>query len=534
MQELLERLLDEVRSAWRFRWIGLAVAVVVAVLGWVVVFALPDRYEAYASVFVDSRTALRPGLQGLTVEQDINVQLNYVRQSLLSGEQLQKIARDSGVLPAGESDPRKVASILDGFAKHVVLNVRSAGNQQNNERDAGSVYSFDYEGKSRAEALKVIQTVQEAFIEQTLGGKRAGTQSAQEFMKAQIDESAQQQRDSDNRLAEFKRAHIGLMPTEQGGYVAQLNSEIDLTKKLENDLNVAQLKRAELGRQLRGESVIGATAANPTGPGAAVGGDTMSRINETQAKLDELLLRFTEKYPDVIALRSTLAELKARRAAEIEKLKTGDASAAASSGISSNPVYQSILLQMNQSDLEITSLKGQVAQHREKVADLRKHLDEAPKVEAQLGDLIRDSDAKKAQYTGLLANYQKMELGERADDAGSVRFETVQPPTAPFSPASPKRFLLLFGVLVTALGIGGALTYLLHVLSPVVGSMNGLAELTGLTVLGMVSPAFPKEQSVRRRGEMLRFIGAGGVLFVAFVCTVLLNRSGFRVPFGAG
>ena len=100
MTPALEQAFDELRSAWRFRWIAFVTAFVLAVIGWIAVFAFPDRYEAYARVFVDTRTALKPALQGLTVDQDVDAQINYVRQSLLAGPQLEKTAIDSGVLPA--------------------------------------------------------------------------------------------------------------------------------------------------------------------------------------------------------------------------------------------------------------------------------------------------------------------------------------------------------------------------------------------------------------------------------------------------
>ena len=96
MKQELEQILDEVRSAWRFRWLGLSAAFIVAVIGWTIVFALPDRYEADARVFVDTRTALKPALQGLTTDQNVDAQINYVRQSLLEGPQLEKIAKDTG------------------------------------------------------------------------------------------------------------------------------------------------------------------------------------------------------------------------------------------------------------------------------------------------------------------------------------------------------------------------------------------------------------------------------------------------------
>src|SRR5208283_5406187 len=88
MTPALEKAFDEVRSAWRFRWFGVAAAFAVALIGWTVVFALPDGYQTVASVFVDTRTALKPALKNLTVHQNVDSQINYVRESLLARPQL--------------------------------------------------------------------------------------------------------------------------------------------------------------------------------------------------------------------------------------------------------------------------------------------------------------------------------------------------------------------------------------------------------------------------------------------------------------
>jgi capsular polysaccharide biosynthesis protein len=106
MTPTLDHVFDEIRGAWRFRWAALPTAFALALIGWVVVFALPDRYEADARVFVDTRTALKPALQGLTTDQNVDAQINYVRQSLIEGPQLEKIAKDTGVLPDTVTDPR--------------------------------------------------------------------------------------------------------------------------------------------------------------------------------------------------------------------------------------------------------------------------------------------------------------------------------------------------------------------------------------------------------------------------------------------
>src|ERR1700728_4451143 len=129
MTSAFDHVFDEVRGAWRVRWFALIAAFVVAWIGWAVVFALPDRYEADARVFVDTRTALKPALQGLTTDQNVDAQINYVRQSLLEGPQLEKIAKDTGVLPGTLTDERSRAKILNVLSDNISLTVDNAGSQ---------------------------------------------------------------------------------------------------------------------------------------------------------------------------------------------------------------------------------------------------------------------------------------------------------------------------------------------------------------------------------------------------------------------
>jgi polysaccharide chain length determinant protein (PEP-CTERM system associated) len=528
---LVNQVLDEVRGSWRFRWLALATAAVIAIAGWLVVFSLPDRYEAVASVFVDTRTSLKPALQGLTVEQDVDSQLNFVRQSLLAGPQLEHIAREGGVLAPYITDPRLQEQIVSGMSYRIDISAHSANGRDEDLRTAGSVYRIVYQDRNRARALRVVGILLDTFVNETLGGKREGAVNAQQFLETQIQDYEKRLRAAEDRLAQFKARHLGLMPTEQGGYFAQLQHEQAVVTEFKTKLAQAQSRRATLTRQLHGDVAI--AAASPVdsvrGPsGSNSGLDTLSRIDAAQAHLDELLLRFTDHHPDVIAARQTLEDLKKRRAAEIEGLKQGDASAAASSRASSNPVYQSVQLALNQSDVDIGDLNTELTEHEAKVADLRRLLDTAPQVEAEFAQLNRDYDVNKAQYTALLGNLQKARLGERADTAGSVRFEIVQPPMAGLAPVWPMRPLLLTQTLLAALAAGAALAYGLHYLRPVVTSSASFAQSMGVPILGLVGVAFPERERKATRRDVLRISLAAGCLVVGFAMAIMLSRHGYR------
>lgn len=534
MNPIVNQVLDEVRGAWRFRWLAVFCASAVAAAGWLIVFALPDRYEAAASIFVDTRTPLKPVLQGLNVEQDVDSQLNFVRQSLLAGPQLQRVAREGGVIPPSGLDPRLQEQLVSELGKRVDITVRSANGHEEDIRTAGSIYRIVYQDRNRQRALRVVALLLDKFVSETLGGKREGSENAQQFLETQIRDYEKRLRAAEDRLADFKARHLGLMPTEQGGYFAQLQKEQGAVSDIKTKLAQAQSRRATLIRQLHGDVAVAAAApGQPARNGGGGALDTLSRIDEAQARLDELLLRYTDHHPDVIAARQTLEDLKRRRATEIAGLRQGDAAAAATSRASSNPVYQSVQLALNQSDVDIADLDTELSQHEAKVAELRRLLNTAPQVEAEFAQLNRDYDVNKAQYTALLSSLQKARLGEKADSAGSIRFEVVQPPTASLGPVWPVRPLLLAEVLLAALAAGAGLAYGLHYLRPVITAGTPLSQLAGVPILGVVSVAYPKRHQAEIRRDMLRISFAGACLAVAFVTFVIVSMHGYRLSLTA-
>ena len=93
MRHTLDFVFEQIRGAWRFRRTAMAVAWGVCVLGWLVVLALPDTYSARARVYVDTRTRLSQVTQGIAVESNIASQAEEVRQALLGGPLVEKVAR---------------------------------------------------------------------------------------------------------------------------------------------------------------------------------------------------------------------------------------------------------------------------------------------------------------------------------------------------------------------------------------------------------------------------------------------------------
>jgi hypothetical protein len=73
VNQQFEKIQSLLRSAWRNRWQGLLAAWVVGAIGAVVIYAIPERYEASARIYVDTQTVLKPLMRDLAVQPDVQI-----------------------------------------------------------------------------------------------------------------------------------------------------------------------------------------------------------------------------------------------------------------------------------------------------------------------------------------------------------------------------------------------------------------------------------------------------------------------------
>ncbi len=517
MRQTLEFILEQVRGAWRFRRIAMLVAWVVCVLGWLVVLALPDTYSARARVYVDTRTRLSQVTQQIALDSNIASQAEEVRQALLGGPQLEKVAR-LAIPGFATATPEAQAAIV--LRLHDSLDVEATNDRegQGQRNQPADLYTITYTDRSRDGARRVVDQLLRLFLANSLGGSQEGSEQAQQFLTQQIADYDKKLAAAEARLADFKREHAGLVPGSTGDYFARLHAETDELDKDRLALTIAEQKRDELRRQLAGELPSMGSAAS----GAAGGGDTASVIRETQARLDELLLRFTDKHPDVIAARRQLEDLKKRQKAELEAARRGDQAAIAAAGLAANPVYQGMRLQLSQIDVEVAAARQQVADQERKIAEQRKMINTAPQVEAEYERLNRDYDVTHSQYQALVDRLSRARLSDKADATGVVRFEVVDPPTVDPEPVFPKRGRLILAVLAAGLATGLGVAYVMHQLRPVFTSPRQLTEVTQLPVLGGVSMTWLERHQAAARRAMWAY-SLGTALLVAVAVVTLLT-----------
>jgi hypothetical protein len=93
MEDLIRQVLSILRGMWKYRWPAVVTAWVAAIVGVVVVFKIPDQYEASARIYVDTQSILKPLMAGLTVQPNVEQQVSMLSRTLISRPNVEKLIR---------------------------------------------------------------------------------------------------------------------------------------------------------------------------------------------------------------------------------------------------------------------------------------------------------------------------------------------------------------------------------------------------------------------------------------------------------
>lgn len=512
MKESLGRILMQVRGMWRFRWYALAAAWAVMVVSCAYVVSLPSTYEADARVYVDTDSLLKPLLQGLAVNTDAESRVGMVAHMIMARKHLEQVAHDTGLADRARG-PAKYEHLIDGLANEISVSA------------SGNIYSLSYSDPDPAMAASVVRHLLDAFMDDTLGMKRADSGSARQFLEGQIRVYESRLQDAEHRLADFKRRNVGLLPGQGIDYFTQLETENGNLQKLQGKLQLALAQETELQRQLKGEEPTFGLFSAASTQSNATAGPIDSEIEADQRELAKLELQYTDKYPSVVALKDQIAQLEKQRAAARAAPKAPDpalppvptnASQAAAYQLDLNPVYQNLRVELSQTEINIAQLRGQIAEEQETVRGLTGRVNTIPLVQAQLAQLTRDYTVTKQEYDALLQRLDSAQLSEQAAAADDqVKFHVLLNPTPPLLPSGPNRARLLTLAMGLALAAGIGLAFLLNELRPVFISRATLAAVTGLPVLGAVTLVAPATTLPLLERDSVRMgAGAAGLLAV--------------------
>ncbi|WP_375420896.1 XrtA system polysaccharide chain length determinant [uncultured Sphingomonas sp.] len=488
-------LYDEARLAlhavWTRRWLALAVAWGVCVLGWLVVSQMPSRYESHARVFVQLGSILPDSVGQPATPPTVDV--DTIRQTLTSAVNLEKVVRGSDLAGTVSSD-RDVADRVAGLAQNIKI-----VSQQDN------LFEITTTAASPGLARSITRTLIDIFVADNIAGDRTQTSTSLGFLDKQLDGLQKQLQDAETKRADFQNRYLGSLPGT-GSVSDRIGAARNQLAQVEGDLAAAQSSLAVVQGQM------GGTPQSVPGLGGGAGaGPARARLTAIQGQLADARARgYTDNHPDVIALKSQLAA--AQVAARGEPLVGGAA------GGSVNPLYLSLQSMSAEKQSAVAALRMRRAQLQGDLDQLNEKLAADPEAAAEQGGIDRTYQVLKTQYDQLLTQRQQIALrGDAQTQGDDLRFKVIDPPTAPRAPSAPNRMLLLTGVLIVGLAAGIGAAFAMGQLRATFTTATKLERATGMPVIGSIGEVVTRAQADHRTRRLKHFAGGAGALLAAYV-----------------
>ncbi len=493
MQEQLTEIIGYLKGIVKYKWMGLMVAWVVCLAGWLVVAVLPDKFTSEAKVHVETRTMLQPLLRGMTVQTDVGALLRVMRVLMFTNTNIEKIVNLSD-LNKNVKTPGELEDLINQLKKDIQI----AGGKD-------EIFEIKYEAKEPNKAKNVVQAVLTVFSEQTQQSTLEGVDKAHQFIDEQIREHEDRLRNAEKAMENFKRANLGQLPGQGFDNISEIQKikiELDAGKLLlDQEISKRDTLKKQLDDSLASDEEWGLVSDTET-----TQTQEDIKIAELEKKKDDLLVKYTENHPEVVYIDKTLGKLKQINAAKKSKIS---AQGVVDNAVKSNPYLQTIKIEMNAVEANIASVQSRIKAYEQQLQQSQLHLDSKLSVETQLYNLNRDYQSVKKNYEQLLASRETANLSKKADDqVQALKFKISDPPNLPLKPSSPNRVLLFSLVFIGGIGVGVMTALGLYLLRPTVMSLSQLRSITGFPILGTVTLRTSPLQNKKTKQDLLVFSAA--------------------------
>jgi polysaccharide chain length determinant protein (PEP-CTERM system associated) len=490
MNSLYDELRIAVHSVWNRRWLALAVAWGVCLLGWMIVALIPSSYESSARIMVRPQTVLSEKV-GITAGERRKA-IEQLQQSLNSSANLERVVKGTelGTSIASEAE---LAGTISALREDIAIKPDIT-----NE----NVFSITAQHKSPRMARDIVQKLIDIAAEENIAGDRAETSKTLKFLDAQLEARQTQLQEAEAKRVAFETQNMGMLPGSGSASMRMEAARAEMSQ-IDSQLIQARSASAALSSQLAG------TPRTLAGTGGGGGGP----LAAAQGELASMKARgYTDSHPDVIAIRNQISILRSQ------------GGGGGGAGGMPNPAYASLQSMLAERQASVTALTARKTALQSEISEFTAKQISQPGVAAEYSRISRDYEVLKAQYDKLLADREAIRLrGQVETETGTVQFQVVDKPGVPSAPAKPNRPLLLAMVLLAGIGAGAGTAFALGHLQTSFPTAAKLEKASGLPVIGSISQMLTSAQRTERRRKLVQFAGGSVALLGAFVVLLVIE-----------
>ena len=479
--------MDQIEPYLRRKWLIIALSIVGAAVGVAVALYLPKMYRSSTMILVEAQQVSERYVE-LTEVTPFQQRLSTLKQQIMSRTNLLKIINNFDLYDGKDITKEQK---IESMRKNIEINIIGS-----TRRSPGDAFSVGYINNNPNTAMEVTNTLAFMFIEENLKLREQSVEGTSDFISREVESARLKLAKQEEMLKAFKDQHMGALPTQLDANLRTLDRlQLEL-QSIQGNLRNASDRKALLERSshvdVGGDTVAGTSSS----PLSSIKAD----LDISRNQLSQLLVKYTDNYPDVIILKKRIVEMEKSIALEEKAVRDSD-QAGNDSAISND--NESVNREVNEElflvNSEISTLERRARRIRSEMKTYGKRVEETSANEQSLADITRDYTISYRNYESLLEKKLNAELAENLEKRQKgERFRIIDPAYLPEKPFKPMRELIVLMGLAGGLVFGIGLIFLLEKINPAIRRPEELEEILGLPVLTII-PDYSTVESDRER-----------------------------------
>ena len=481
-----------------------AVAAVVLSLSAYLAYLLPNVYQSSALILISPQRIPSSFIRS-PVTMNLRDRISSITQHIMSRPRLEKIINEFNLFPSNQPGV-SMEDRVGKFRGKIRFDVRRNDTLQ-----------VAFEAGNPETAMKITSRLASLFIEENLRVREQHAIGTTSFINAEAERLRKQLEEQESEVNRYKAQYRFELPDQLD---ANLRTMEQLRGELQGNMNrLASLQERKGGLE---KQVVEAESMAPemgggSGPDGAQRGPRSQQIQARKTAMEALLIRYSEKHPDVMRLSQEIRALEQESAKDQLEIKN---SGPAVSGYVGSPLREALLKQIADVSSQALAIQAKNEVLQRDIANHQLRIDNAPLRGIELSKISRTYSITLGKYQDLLRKGLDSELSENMErKEKGEQFQVVDPATYPQKPVRPNRPLILLIGLVGGLAGGFGLAFLWEFLDD--SFKNGDQVISHVEV-----PLLATIPSVVTRGKVLEqrrlqawlLLSSMAVLAVGFVC----------------
>lgn len=473
-------------------WMILLPALVLAIVGFGITFFVPPQYVSQTLVLVEQQKVPDEYVKPV-VDQDLSGRLASMKEQILSRSRLQPIIERLN-LYGGKR--KGMDERIDLVRKDITITPIHSDIAR-----AGGLPGFfiAFKSSDAHTAQQVCGEITSLFVSENLHAREASAEGTTDFLKSQLADAKRNLDEQDAKLASFQMSNAGRLPGEEAtnmNMLSSLNSQLDAAtqglSRMEQDKTYMEALLAQQIREL--------PTATESGKLAPV--VQQSEMDSLLAQEADLTARYTADYPDVVAVRRKISDLRKQMAST--PAPSAPSSAAPKVNRPEPATVQQLRAQLRAMEQAITSKRAEQSAITGRIGDYQSRIHASPMVQEEFKNVTRDYQTAQAFYDDLLKkmNQSKMATDLERRQQGE-QFRVMDEPNLPDQPSFPKKSIFTLGGLGAGLLFGLLIVGWVEYRDTALRSERDIWAFTKLPTLAVISFASGVEQPDTKQGFKL-------------------------------